>query len=218
MTKRKASVVAMVWDFVRLISQPFNAIPAKFNSKLNPVNNRKLITNIPAQILADKPRSFVVTYILPDGKKKVVKRVGYQPVCLPDGSAFNADGSPVREGAGDFMSAYRLGQFKTKAVAEKTFWSLLSYFLVSVTRGQLPTPEKMSGASTIRSRFVDYWLNETGIKIESLKLVGKAGQAITYNPQQVESILALFRANADTIFETWNDTVRGGKSDFVISI
>ena len=215
MTKKKVAksvkrVVESAVNYASLIMTAFNTIPQRFNAKRNPANDRMLISNIPTQILADRPHSFKVVYVLPTGQEKTVKREAYMP-------AHDDGGDEHRAQAGKFFTAYRQGNFKTKASAEREFYSLLSYFIVCISKGKLPNPDKRSGASTIRSRFVDYWLKESGVSLKSIQVLGSGGRQITYQPNQFEAINSLFRYNADDILTNWDNSVRAGKaSDFTI--
>lgn len=213
MSKKKAVKNAPSINFAHLITSAFNSIPSKFNAKRNPANGRMLISNIPTQILADRAHSFNVGYMLPSGKVKRVKASEYMP-------AHDEGGAEHRAQAGKYFAAYRQGNFKSAASAEREFYNLCSYFIVCVSKGKLPNPDKRSGASTIRSQFIDYWftgLKEGGITLHEIQVIGQGGRQITYTPVQFERVLAMFRDNAEDILNTWDNSVRAGKNtDFTI--
>lgn len=215
MAKAKVTPVKVEspFDSRSLISLAFNSVLGEFNVKRNPINGNKLITNPITQTLADNAHTFEVSYLLKGGNVKLVKRSNWIP-------SRNEQGEKARDLARETATAYRTGlQKNSDKECEKELWSLLSFFIVCCVRGQLPTPEKRSGASTIRSRFVDFWLKRMHVKIDSVVLVGSKGQRITYGAKHVNNILETFRINADDILANWDTSIGGQTStDFKVRI
>lgn len=191
-------------DYVNLLRTAFTSIPESFNRKVNPANDRKLITNIPNQLVGNRPVSAIVT--ITDGKgEAVIKLEGYQP------ARDLKTGAPVKSLSGDIFRAYRNGTIPAKLV-RREFLQAVAYFAACIATGVLPTPVKPSGQSTIMAHFLRSW-RESGFTISNLTLVGSNGVSITYAEDQFERIESIFYDNGESILSEWKDSKgRAGKA------
>lgn len=185
------------------IRKAFTAIPDSFNRKVSPVTDRKVITNIPTQILANRVMSSKVTY-----------RKGNESITVELNDFYPArdleSGVLIKGLAGQFYADYRTGNLPDDRIALREFWSLLSYFASCMLTGQLPTPVKPSGQSTIMSQFIKVWMNENGLEVESVEIVGRNDSRMVYSGDDFENVYKAFDSNATRIFDTWHDRVGKG--------
>ena len=188
---------------MQVIATAFVRIVDAFRLKRHPVNGRPLITNIPTQLVGNMTRSFVATWVKGDARTKIELQE-FQP-------ARNLESGEKRKDlAGQTFSDFRYGRLPNK-VADREFWYTLSYFAACICKGQLPTPNKRSGSSTIMSHFVRDWIDSQGLTLESIKIIGFDGAELTYNNEQFERILTIFVENGNDILESWEDSQRGSK-------
>ena len=188
-----------------VISSLFTRIPDRYNSKRNPANGRKLITNIPTQLLGNRTVNAVCVWESGDSEIEV-SLDSFMP-------ARNMEtDSDAKEMSGQFYKAYRFGKFPDDRTAAREFLAVLSYMTVCLLTGQLPTPSKRSGQSTIMSTFVEEMLADAKLKPVSIKVVGGNGVEMTYTPNQFEQTISLYHANADDILTNWNDSKRSANA------
>lgn len=188
---------------MQVISQAFVRVVDAFRLKRHPQNGRPLITNIPTQLVGNMTRSFIAIWTKGDAKTKV-ELSEFQP-------ARNLESGEKRKDlSGQTFSDFRYGRLPNK-VAEREFWYTLSYFAACICKGQLPTPNKRSGSSTIMSHFVQNWMEFNGLTLESIKIIGFDGAELTYNSTQFGRILSIFYDNGIDILESWEDSQKGSK-------
>ena len=188
---------------LQVLSTAFVQIVDGFRLKRHPQNARPLITNVPTQLVGNMTRSFVAVWT--KGKNKITVDLSeFQP-------ARNLEtGEKRKDLAGQVFSDYRFARLPAN-IAEREFWNVLSYFSACICKGQLPTPNKRSGSSTIMSHFVDSWIQSQGLTLDSIRIIEANGAELTYNSDQFNRILSIFVENGDNILATWEDSQRGGK-------
>ncbi len=206
-TKAKKFAITIAGAFIK----PFTVgILADWKAKENPVTGKPSLTNFPTCLCGNTDRSFEVKYIV-DGQVKLVKGEKFAP------ARDLATGVYDRAKSRYIMGKYSRGQFSNLSSATKEFWLVMSYFIACITRSTLPSPGKRSISSTIMTQFVDYWLNLYKIKVESVKVKGDHGLSLTHSPKSLDSIMSIFRNNAEDIMQTWpNRQTRISKDDGIL--
>lgn len=190
---------------MQAIATAFSTIPDQFNAKRNPANGRKLITNIPTQLLGNRLVSGSIVWKR-NNETCEVELSEYAPARNPQ------SGEYAKSQSGDFYKAYRYQNLPDQKQALHEFWTLVSYFVLCTLTGMLPTPVKRSGQSTIMSQFINHWIDTQDIEIQAVKIVGGNGVEMTYTPDQVDQTLSLFNANAQDILANWNDSKRSSNA------
>jgi hypothetical protein len=184
------------------LRQAFTLIPDSFNRKVNDQTGRKVITNIPTQLLGNRVMSCEVKFT--QGNESIV-------VDLQDFMPAREvqSGKLSKALAGNVYSDYRTGNLPDDRIGLREFWSVLSYFVGCMLTGMLPTPVKPSGQSTIMSQFISTWLQANEIEVESVAITGKNDSRMVYTADDFDNVYKAFQSNATRILETWND--RQGK-------
>lgn len=187
---------------VSQLRQAFTTIPDSFNRKVNEQTNRKVITNIPTQLLGNRVMSCEVTFV--QGENKItVDLLDFMP------AREVSSGKLSKALAGNVYSDYRTGNLPDDKIGLREFWSVLSYFTGCMLTGMLPTPVKPSGQSTIMSQFIKTWLDENGLTVDSVAITGKNDSRMVYTGEDFTNVYNAFQSNATRILDTWND--RQGK-------
>ena len=187
---------------VSQLRQAFTRIPDSFNRKVNDQTNRKVITNIPTQLLGNRVMSCEVTFTQNEDSI-TVDLVDFMPAREVQ------SGKLSKALAGNVYSDYRTGNLPDDRIGLREFWSVLSYFTGCMLTGMLPTPVKPSGQSTIMSQFIKTWLDENGLTVDSVAITGKNDSRMVYTAADFDNVYKAFQSNATRILETWND--RQGK-------
>lgn len=187
---------------VNQLRQAFTRIPDAFNRKVNEQTNRKVITNIPTQLLGNRVISCEVTYTQ-DEDSITVDLTDFMPAREVQ------SGKLSKALAGNVYSDYRTGNLPDDKVGLREFWSVLSYFVGCMLTGMLPTPVKPSGQSTIMSEFIKTWIDQNGLEVESVAITGKNDSRMVYTKADFTNVYNAFQSNATRILETWSD--RQGK-------
>jgi len=187
---------------INQIRQAFTVIPDSFNRKVNEQTNRKVITNIPTQLLGNRVMSCEVTFS--QGENTItVDLLDFMP-------AREVESGVLNKGlAGNVYSDYRTGNLPDDRIGLREFWSVLSYFTGCMLTGMLPTPVKPSGQSTIMSHFIKSWLGDNGLQVDSVAITGKNDSRMVYTGDDFTNVYNAFQSNATRILETWAD--RQGK-------
>ena len=189
------------------IRNSFIEIPDAYNRKVNPTTGRKLITNIPTQTLGNRVLACEVQYSDTQGNELIVSLQDFMPARDP------VTGNLSKGLSGDIYADYRSGLSDDK-IALREFWFVLSYFVGCMLTGQLPTPVKPSGQSTIMSSFIHRWLDHNGLEIESVTVTGKNDSRMVYTSDDFNNVFAAFQSNARRVLNDWDDRQgrTGGKS------
>lgn len=187
---------------VQQIRNAFTTIPDSFNRKVNEQTGRKVITNIPTQLLGNRIMSVTVEYLQGDNQI-AVELQDYMP-------AREVESGVLNKGlAGNVYSDYRTGNLPDAKIGLREFWSVLSYFSGCMLTGMLPTPVKPSGQSTIMSQFINVWLADNQLSVDSVAVTGKNDSRMVYTGQDFTNVYNAFQSNATRILDTWAD--RQGK-------
>ncbi len=131
---------------INQLRQAFTRIPDSFNRKVNE-QGRKVITNIPTQLLGNRVMSAAVTFVQGDDSI-TVDLIDFMPARDVE------SGKLSKALAGNVYSDYRTGNLPDDRIGLREFWGVLSYFVGCMLTGMLPTPVKPSGQSTIMSEFI----------------------------------------------------------------
>jgi hypothetical protein len=180
-----------------LIQMIFGIVKA-IRIKRNPVTGRPLITNIWTQILGNRVLSLRAEW-KQDGIKEPIQieLVNFAPARNPQSGEYVKDLTP------DIKREYEIG-LPDSELALQEFGYLLSYFTACFATGQLPTPSKPSGQSTIMAKIVQNWRQEAGLNPNWIEIVGKTGVVKRMNRTIIDAIQTVFVDNFDTIVETWD--------------
>jgi hypothetical protein len=190
----------------REMANIFTRIPDQFNRKRNPTNGRKLITNIPTQLLGNRAITGVIVWESGDSEIQV-ELTDFAP-------ARNLETQTYDKGeSGKFYKDYRYGGIDNDRIATREFLATLSYFAVCVLTGMLPTPTKRSGQSTIMSQFIQEMSDVANLEIKEVRIVGGNGAEMIYTSDQFNQTLSLFNANANDILNNWDDSKRASAND-----
>ena len=166
--------------------------------KRNPVTGRPLITNIWTQILGNRVLTINAEW-KQDGVKEPIQieLVNFAP-------ARNVEtGEYVKDNTSTMKREYELG-IPDDAMAIAEFGRVLSYFTACFATGQLPTPSKPSGQSTIMAKCVQTWRESAGLNPVWIEVVSKSGVVKRMNRQIIDAIQTVFVQNYDDIVETWD--------------
>jgi hypothetical protein len=175
------------------------AIATRFNRKRSPVTGRKLITNIPTQLLGNRYLTFNVCWRQNDGKEKRIKGDSFQP-------ARNLEsGENQKSLAGEIYTDYASGNLPAK-IALREAWYVMSYFLSCILTGQLPTPSKLSGQSTIMSHVLREMMGEAGVTPQWVEITNATGVTMRVEGDRINQVLSYFYVHGDNILESWEDT------------
>ncbi len=187
---------------INQLRQAFTRIPDAFNRKVSEQTGRKVITNIPTQLLGNRVMSCEVTFT--QGEDSItVDLIDFMP------AREVASGKLSKALAGNVYSDYRTGNLPDDRIGLREFWSVLSYFTGCMLTGMLPTPVKPSGQSTIMSEFIKTWIDQNGLTVESIAITGKNDSRMVYTADDFTNVYNAFQSNATRILETWKD--RQGK-------
>lgn len=181
------------------IRKAFTTIPDSFNRKRNPQTERKVITNIPTQLLGNRVMSCEITY-KQGNESLTVSLQDFMP------ARDVQTGKLQKALAGNVYSDYRTGNLPDDRIGLREFWSLLSYFSSCMLTGMLPTPVKPSGQSTIMSQFIQAWMKDNRLEIESVVITGKNDSRMVYSSEDFENVYKAFLSNATRILESWDDS------------
>lgn len=184
------------------IRQAFTLIPDSFNRKVNQQTGRKVITNIPTQLLGNRVMSCEVTY-----------RQGNESLTVNLLDAMPArevqSGKLSKALSGNVYADYRTGNLPDEKIATREFWTVLTYFVGCMLTGMLPTPVKPSGQSTIMSQFIKAWTESNKLQIDSVVITGRNDSRMVYTADDFTNVYNAFLSNATRILESWDD--REGK-------
>lgn len=187
---------------VNQLRQAFTTIPDAFNRKVNDQTGRKVITNIPTQLLGNRIMSVTIAYL--QGENGItVELQDYMPAREVESGVLNKGLS------GNVYSDYRTGNLPDDRIGLREFWSVLTYFSGCMLTGMLPTPVKPSGQSTIMSEFISFWLVGNNLTVDSVAVVGKNDARMVYTNADFTNVYNAFQSNAERILNTWSD--RQGK-------
>ena len=187
---------------INQLRQAFTSIPDKFNRKVNAQTERKLITNIPTQLLGNRVMSCEVKFT--QGENSItVDLQDFMPAREVQ------SGKLSKALSGNVYSDYRTGNLPDDKIGLREFWSVLSYFTGCMLTGMLPTPVKPSGQSTIMSEFIKTWIDQNGLEVESVTVTGKNDSRMVYSQQDFTNVYLAFQSNATRVLDTWSD--RQGK-------
>jgi hypothetical protein len=189
---------------IHQIRQAFTTIPDSFNRKINQQTSRKVISNIPTQLLGNRLMTCEVIYNQ-GGNLVTVSLDQFMPARNPE------SGQTVKALAGNVYSDYRTGNLPDDRIATREFYAMLTYFAGCMLTGMLPTPVKPSGQSTIMSQFISQWLGDNKLQIESVAIVGGNDNRMVYSSEDFDNVFKAFQSNAKRILESWDDREgRGG--------
>ncbi len=190
-----------------LIQAMFSVVKA-IRIKRNPVTGRPLITNIWTQILGNRVLTLTAEWKQAGVKEPIrIELVNFAPSRNPKTGEYVKDLTP------DIKNHYEVG-LPDDGLALAEFGYLLSYFTACFATGQLPTPSKPSGQSTIMAKIVQNWRESSGLTPNWIEIVGKTGVVKRMDTTIIEAIQTVFVQNFDEIVETWDTgQSRQGKSD-----
>lgn len=184
-------------DGNNLLQVMFQVVKA-IRIKRNPITGRPLITNVWTQLLGN--RILTVNGLWKqDGIKEpvLIELVNFAPARNP------ATGEYVKDLVPDIKNHYEIG-LPDDAIALQEFAYLLTYFTACFSTGQLPTPSKPSGQSTIMGKLVNTWRESTGLTPVWIEVIGKTGVVKRMTPDIVNAIESVFVANYNSIVADWD--------------
>ena len=169
----------------------------EFVSYLNPENDRPAITNWPTQLLGNRPVSGSLTFRMsPKGKAQTVEIESFTPA--RDLKSGKHEKGAVRQ----FRLAYEAGL--PKDVAGSEFLNLLACFVISAVTGELPSPNRASGESTLKGSIAHRWISDNGIMLESVTASNpETGVSLTHSGESAMGILLAFAENFNRIKSDW---------------
>lgn len=166
--------------------------------KRNPITGRPLITNIWTQILGNRVLTLNAEWKQAGVKEPVViELVNFAPSRNPKTGEYVKDLTP------DIKNHYEIG-LPDSELAIKEFGYLLSYFTACFATGQLPTPSKPSGQSTIMGKIVQTWRESTGLTPNWIEIVGKTGVVKRMDTTIIDAIQTVFVHNYNSIVADWD--------------
>lgn len=164
----------------------------------SPDTQRPLITNIPTQLFANRLLNVRAVWKQHGVKDPIqIELVGFAPARNPQTGEYSKDL------ASDIFRWYQTG-LPSNDIATVEFGYLLSYFTGCFATGQLPTPSRLSGQSTIMAKIVQRWTDEANIKPLSVEILSDEGRSRMVSGDVIQSIQTIFVQNYDHIVETWN--------------
>jgi len=181
-------------NFSQAISEAMR-IARKFCSFLNPESQQPAITNWPTQLLGNRILSGSLTYRI--GQKLSTHAIaGFMP-------ARNVKtGKPEKGAVRTFRMTYESGM--PSGAAGREFLNLLTYCLLSCITGELPSPNRASGESTIKGSIALSFVNLAGMSIESATVSNdETGASITLSGEAIGGILKAFDENRQRVERTW---------------
>lgn len=166
--------------------------------KRNPITGRPLITNVWTQLLGNRILTVNAEW-KQDGVKEpvLIELVNFAPARNPQ------TGEYVKDLVPDIKNHYEIG-LPDDGLALQEFGYLLTYFTACFATGQLPTPSKPSGQSTIMGKLVNTWREQTGLTPVWIEIVGKTGVVKRMTPDIVNAIESVFVANYNAIVADWD--------------
>ncbi len=166
--------------------------------KRNPITGRPLITNIWTQILGNRVLTLNAEWKQAGVKEPVIiELVNFAPSRNPKTGEYVKDLTP------DIKNHYEIG-LPDSELAIKEFGYLLSYFTACFATGQLPTPSKPSGQSTIMGKIVQTWRESTGLTPNWIEIVGKTGVVKRMDTTIIDAIQTVFVHNYNSIVADWD--------------
>lgn len=186
----------MTTNFSKAI-QDSMGLAREFVSYLNPENERPAITNWPTQLLGNRPVSGSLTYrMTPKGKATTVEVEAFTP------ARDLKNGKHEKGAVRQFRLAYEAGLPSDVAPAE--FWRLLTCYTISAITGELPSPNRASGESTLKGSIAHRWITDSGIILDSVVASNsETGVTIEHSGDAVMGILLAFRENFDRVKQQW---------------
>lgn len=166
--------------------------------KRNPITGRPLITNIWTQILGNR-----VLTINAEWKQAGVKETTHVELVNFAPARNVQTGEYVKDETSNIKREYELG-IPDDGMAIAEFSKVLSYFTACFATGQLPTPSKPSGQSTIMAKCVQTWRESAGLTPIWIEVVSKSGVVKRMDTKIIDAIQTVFVANYDSIVEEWD--------------
>lgn len=180
----------------------YRNIPDDFRRKVNPATSKGLITNIPTQLMGN--RQTTATLVWSDGKGKV--KVELDTFML---ARELETGEERKDASGDIFNAYRNGDFSTVKIATLETFLTLSYFTACFCTGQLPTPYKLSGQSTIQAHMVKAFREVHKLSPSSMVITSRNGAQLNYTTEQIDQLQNIFNQHGENILASWDDRKAG---------
>jgi len=172
------------------------SIARTFCSFLNPENRNPAISNWPTQLLGNRILSGSITYTV-GGKQYTHGISGFMP------SRNLKTGKPEKGAVKKFRLAYESGMPNQDA-ARIEMLNLLTYCTLSASTGELPSPNRPSGESTIKASIAHRFLTEAGITLDSVVVSNlETGVSLTLTGESVMGILSAFDQNRKRVESTW---------------
>ena len=166
--------------------------------KRNPVTGRPLITNIWTQILGNRVLTLNAEWKQQGVKEPIrIELVNFAP------SRNVQTGEYVKEATPTIKREYELG-IPDDTMALEEFGRVLSYFTACFATGQLPTPSKPSGQSTIMAKIVQNWRQTAGLTPNWIEIVSKSGIVKRMDTTIIDAIQTVFVQNYDSIVDEWD--------------
>ena len=184
----------------KAILQGLDSIVAQFRSMSNASGNR-LLTNYENGLIGNRPVSFDMIVTVDKSEYKVSCQ-NYQP------ARDQTTGEIVKSLSSEVYDLYKAGMvgYSDKIVNLEAL-QLIGYFASCVVTGQLPTPSKRAGSSTVMSYYLDDIMRRYKIKVTSLNVSG-----MTISPKRLKSTLAIYNENAKDILDNWTLNVKKSAS------
>ncbi len=186
----------MAENFSQALQSSMN-LAREFVSYLNPENDRPAITNWPTQLLGNRPVSGSIVYRLsPKGKAQTVTIESFTPA--RDLKTGKHEKGAVRQ----FRLAYEAGLPADAAKPE--FWNLLACFVISAITGELPSPNRASGESTLKGTVAHTWIKDFGIILDSVVATNpETGVSLERSGESTLGVLMAFAENYQRIVSQW---------------
>jgi len=170
----------------------------------NPDTESALISNVPTQVLGNRPVSGKVGMQF-DGKRVNVELQNWQParVKTPDGriayDGVDAAGAISKAAAADTLATYAAG---AASDPDRELICLTAYLALSVVTGKLPTPDADSAENCLKAEGLTSIMQAHGVKVDSLEYVASRGSVI-YAPALLDAMRDTCANRMESIRQTW---------------
>ncbi len=164
-------------------------------SRVNPATGESVISNWPTQLLGNRPMTGSLTFKVND-RSKTHHIDNFMP-------ARESNGKPSKSRVGDFRRNYEAGL--PEKVASKEWLNVLTYFVLSIMTGRMPTPtlKGFSGESTLKSVIAASWVDASGIEITEATVKSPDGTAeLTHSAEAITGLFRVFEENRQRT-EAW---------------
>ncbi len=186
----------MTIQYSRMLQESMT-LARTFTSYLNPENDRPAITNWPTQLLGNRPVSGTLSYrTSTKGNVSTVDLESFTPA--RDLKTGKHEKGAVRQ----FRLAYEAGL--PNDAAKDEFFKVLACYVISAMTGELPSPNRASGESTLKGAIAHHWIDQGGLVIDTVLASNPETQVqLEHSGDAVMGVLLAFKENYDRVIEQW---------------